>query len=98
MDDAPGKGDDVRSRGRVFPGGRVDPGDSDPDVPWAGAGPDTFAARMGTDVEGARSLVTAAVRELFEEQELLLARPLPLHSVEKARAALENVVFRWRIS
>lgn len=74
----------------VFPGGRVDPGDSDPDVPWAGAGPDTFAARMGTDVEGARSLVTAAVRELFEETGVLLARPLPLHSVEKARAALEK--------
>jgi len=71
----------------VFPGGRVDPGDSDPGVPWAGAGPDRFASRMGMDARTARSLVTAAVRELFEETGVLLALPLPVRGVEEARAA-----------
>lgn len=64
----------------VFPGGRVDPRDASVDVEWAGRDPDTWAAVLGTDVADARLLVTAAIRELFEECGVLLAGP-DAHSV-----------------
>jgi 8-oxo-dGTP pyrophosphatase MutT (NUDIX family) len=59
---------------QVFAGGRVDPHDADPE--WAGAarwpaGPD--ALRPGRDPM-ARPALVAAVRELFEEAGVLLAR------------------------
>jgi 8-oxo-dGTP pyrophosphatase MutT (NUDIX family) len=73
----------------VFPGGGVDPRDADISVPWIGSDPDTFAARFETDPEMARELVTAALRELFEETGVLLAEPLPDVDLEVARAALE---------
>ncbi|MEZ5118041.1 MAG: NUDIX domain-containing protein [Candidatus Nanopelagicales bacterium] len=60
----------------VFPGGRVDPRDSDPDVPWApGADYDVAreAARINADPALARALVVCAVRETFEECGVLLA-------------------------
>jgi 8-oxo-dGTP pyrophosphatase MutT (NUDIX family) len=57
----------------VFPGGGVDPRDSDAAVAWAGPSPAEWAARLGTDEETARALVCAAVRETFEESGVLLA-------------------------
>jgi 8-oxo-dGTP pyrophosphatase MutT (NUDIX family) len=57
----------------VFPGGGVDPRDSDADVAWAGPSAAEWAVRLGTDLETARALVCAAVRETFEESGVLLA-------------------------
>lgn len=73
----------------VFPGGGVDRRDADVSVPWIGSNPDQFAARFGTSPQAARELVTAALRELFEETGVLLARPLPAVELETARVALE---------
>src|SRR5882757_5628475 len=57
----------------VFPGGQVDPADAT--LPWAGRDPLQFAADFGCDVELARSLVGAAVRETFEETGVLVTQP-----------------------
>ena len=57
----------------AFPGGGVDPRDADPAVPWVGPGPAWWARSLGTDEVQARELVSAAVRELFEESGVLLA-------------------------
>ncbi len=73
----------------VFPGGSVDERDADISVPWAGSDPETFAARFGTDPRIARELVTAALRELFEETGVLLADPLPAVDLDAAREAVE---------
>ncbi|MDQ2756485.1 MAG: NUDIX domain-containing protein [Actinomycetota bacterium] len=59
----------------VFPGGGVDPRDDAPDLPWAGPGAAEWAQRLGCDEPMARSLVAAAVREVFEECGVLLAGP-----------------------
>lgn len=56
----------------VFPGGGVDPGDSDA-VTWSGPDRAWWAHALGTDEEKASALVVAAVRELFEETGVLLA-------------------------
>ncbi len=56
----------------VFPGGGVDPGDSQ-DIGWSGPDRHWWAASLGTDPELAGALVTAAVRELFEETGVLLS-------------------------
>ncbi len=69
-------------RMHVFPGGGVDPRDADPDLPWAGPGPDAWGAALGADPVRARELVCAAVRELFEECGVLLAGASPDHLVE----------------
>lgn len=74
----------------VFPGGRVDGRDADVSVPWRGTDPEAVAARLGVDVRTARELVTAALRELFEETGVLLAQPLPDVELERARAAVES--------
>ena len=57
----------------VFPGGRVD--DADPALPWSGRDAAEFAADFGCDVEQARALVGAAVRETFEETGVLITSP-----------------------
>jgi len=58
---------------RVFPGGVVDPRDSELDLAlWAGPSPDEWATRMGCTAEEATELVCAAVRETFEESGVLL--------------------------
>jgi 8-oxo-dGTP pyrophosphatase MutT (NUDIX family) len=57
----------------AFPGGRVDPRDSDTAVAWAGPSPEEWAARFGCSASEARALVCAAVRETFEESGVLLA-------------------------
>lgn len=55
----------------VFPGGRVDPGDENL-PPWAGPTPDEWGAWLGCSGRAAGAIVTAAVRELFEESGVLL--------------------------
>lgn len=57
----------------VFPGGRVDPRDADADVRWVGPPPSAWAERFGCDEALARALVCAAVRETYEESDVLLA-------------------------
>ncbi len=59
----------------VFPGGGVDPRDDAADLPWAGPSAAEWAQRLGCDEGLARSLVAAAVREVFEECGVLLAGP-----------------------
>ena len=59
----------------VFPGGGVDPRDDAPALPWAGPSPAEWAAQLGCAEGLARSLVCAAVREVFEECGVLLAGP-----------------------
>lgn len=57
----------------VFPGGRVDPKDADPTLPWAGPTPAEWAQCIGRDENTARMILVAAVREVFEESGVLLA-------------------------
>ena len=57
----------------AFPGGTVDPRDSDRAVAWAGPSVAEWAARLSCDEPTARALVCAAVRETFEESGVLLA-------------------------
>jgi 8-oxo-dGTP pyrophosphatase MutT (NUDIX family) len=59
----------------VFPGGRVDDLDADPDLPWAGPSARRWARRLDCDEATARALAVAAARELFEETGVLLAAP-----------------------
>lgn len=59
----------------VFPGGRVDPKDSDPAVPWAGPTPAQWAQKLDQTEDDARRIIVAAVREVFEECGVLLAGP-----------------------
>ncbi|MGH3448217.1 MAG: NUDIX hydrolase [Nocardioidaceae bacterium] len=59
----------------AFPGGTVDPRDSDRAVEWAGPSPGQWANRLACDEGQARALVCAAVRETFEESGVLLAGP-----------------------
>ena len=58
----------------VFPGGSVHATDGEP-APWAGPAAETWADRFGCDVDLARALVVAAVRETFEETGILFAGP-----------------------
>lgn len=51
----------------VFPGGGVDPRDATVQPDWAGPSPADWAARLGLAESVARSVVCAAVREVFEE-------------------------------
>ena len=82
----------------VFPGGRVDDRDSNPNLPWCGPAPAEWAELMGCTEEVARRVVVAAAREVFEECGVLLAGP-DEHSVvqdlsdpswQEDRTALEN--------
>jgi 8-oxo-dGTP pyrophosphatase MutT (NUDIX family) len=74
----------------VFPGGRVDEADADPSIRWHGDTPERLATRLRIDVPAARAVVTAAVRELFEEAGVLLTAPAVAGDVEQARAAVES--------
>ncbi|MFF3871915.1 NUDIX hydrolase [Streptomyces sp. NPDC001978] len=69
----------------VFPGGLVDAGDRDPDMPWAGPTPSDWALILGGTPSEAAALVCAAVRETFEECGLLLAGPTPSEVVTNTR-------------
>jgi 8-oxo-dGTP pyrophosphatase MutT (NUDIX family) len=57
----------------VFPGGGVDPRDFDEGVPLIGPDASAWAARLDLPAREARALITAAVRETFEETGVLLA-------------------------
>ena len=57
----------------AFPGGSVDPKDSDPAVPWAGPSPQEWAQKLDQTEDDARRIIVAAVREVFEECGVLLA-------------------------
>jgi len=60
----------------VFPGGSVDPRDTDlGDDSWVGPPPSVWAKTLSSDEPTARELVCAAVRETFEESGVLLAGP-----------------------
>ena len=59
----------------VFPGGSVDPRDSDAGTAWTGPSPAEWGRRLGCEDQLARALVCAAVRETFEESGVLLAGP-----------------------
>jgi 8-oxo-dGTP pyrophosphatase MutT (NUDIX family) len=59
----------------AFPGGSVDPRDAAREVGWAGPAPGWWAGVLGRDEAGARAVVCAAVREVFEESGVLLAGP-----------------------
>jgi 8-oxo-dGTP pyrophosphatase MutT (NUDIX family) len=58
----------------VFPGGSVDPRDAHlPDHYWAGPAASEWTRALTADVDLARALVCAAVRETFEESGVVLA-------------------------
>jgi len=60
----------------AFPGGRVDPKDtSDAAVGWSGPDVAEWSRRLSTDEPAARGFVCAAVRETFEESNVLLTEP-----------------------
>ncbi|WP_054569033.1 NUDIX hydrolase [Frankia sp. R43] len=59
----------------AFPGGRVDPADSDEMLAWAGPPVDVVMPGLDRDPARARAVVCAAVRETFEECGVLLAAP-----------------------
>ncbi|MEU3168982.1 NUDIX hydrolase [Streptosporangium sp. NPDC006930] len=59
----------------VFPGGSVDPRDTDQVIAWAGPSPAAWGEIFRADERTARGLVCAAVRETFEESGVLLAGP-----------------------
>ncbi|MFF5173923.1 NUDIX hydrolase [Micromonospora sp. NPDC000089] len=61
----------------AFPGGGVDPSDSQVHPGWAGPSPDEWAGRLRLDPDAARAVVCAAAREVFEEAGVLLAGPGP---------------------
>ena len=76
----------------VFPGGRVDDGDADPQAfARSVLSPSDAAAGLGGDIEPGPALASyvAALRELFEEAGVLLADPTPPTArLEEARRAL----------
>ncbi|MGC5009513.1 NUDIX hydrolase [Streptosporangium sp. DT93] len=59
----------------VFPGGSVDPRDTDHAIAWSGPSPEDWGEIFRADGRTARGLVCAAVRETFEESGVLLAGP-----------------------
>jgi 8-oxo-dGTP pyrophosphatase MutT (NUDIX family) len=59
----------------AFPGGTVDPRDSAVLPGWAGPTPADWATRLNLPEPTARAVVSAAVREVFEECGVLLAGP-----------------------
>jgi 8-oxo-dGTP pyrophosphatase MutT (NUDIX family) len=61
----------------AFPGGGVDPTDSDASIGWAGPPPAWWGERLRLPAGTARAVVCAAVREVFEEAGVLLAGPRP---------------------
>jgi 8-oxo-dGTP pyrophosphatase MutT (NUDIX family) len=59
----------------VFPGGSMDPRDTDPTIGWVGPDPAFWGEVFSAPESLARALVCAAVRETFEESGVLLAGP-----------------------
>ena len=61
----------------AFPGGTVDPRDSDAAVAWTGPSAQDWAGVLRCDEREGRALVCAAMRETFEESGVLLAGESP---------------------
>lgn len=84
----------------VFPGGGVDPTDSD-EPPWSGPERHWWAAALGKDEPLASALVVAAARELFEETGVLLADgALPEEcrcAVAEHRSSLRDVMVEHQL-
>ncbi|HEX6967392.1 MAG TPA: NUDIX hydrolase [Micromonosporaceae bacterium] len=59
----------------AFPGGRVDPTDSEIHPAWSGPTPEEWGERLGLPADAAQAVVCAAAREVFEEAGVLLAGP-----------------------
>ena len=59
----------------AFPGGSVDPRDSEEGMAWAGPDPQEWGQALDAPAALARALVCAAVRETFEESGVVLAGP-----------------------
>lgn len=59
----------------AFPGGSVDPTDSQVHLAWSGPSPQQWGERLGLPPEAAQAVVCAAAREVFEEAGVLLAGP-----------------------
>jgi 8-oxo-dGTP pyrophosphatase MutT (NUDIX family) len=72
----------------VFPGGSVDVDDRPDAAHWAGPDPAWWGERFGCDADLAGALVSAAVRETFEECGVLLAGPRPPEGPAQLRADL----------
>lgn len=72
----------------VFPGGGVDPTDRTGVAAWVGPSPAEWGTRLGHPAELAGALVTAAVRETYEECGVLLAGHGRVVLAEDARADL----------
>jgi 8-oxo-dGTP pyrophosphatase MutT (NUDIX family) len=70
----------------VFPGGSVDHADRPHAGYWAGPDPSWWGERFGCDAELAGALVSAAVRETFEECGVLLAGPRLPEATARLRA------------
>jgi 8-oxo-dGTP pyrophosphatase MutT (NUDIX family) len=71
----------------VFPGGSVDLRDAHlPDRYWSGPAPSEWTGALGADVDLARALVCAAVRETFEESGVVLAGATADAVVDDVRA------------
>ncbi|AVT29958.1 NUDIX hydrolase [Plantactinospora sp. BC1] len=82
----------------AFPGGSVDPGDSEIRLDWTGPDAAGWGDRLGLSPGAAQAVVCAAAREVFEEAGVLLAGPDHQAVVgdvsgdewERARQALVN--------
>ncbi len=68
----------------VFPGGSVDPRDAEAEIAWHGPSAAEWCTPLAADVPLARALVSAAVRETFEESGVLLAGPDATSTVDVA--------------
>jgi len=74
----------------VFPGGSVDPRDTEGEIGWHGPSAEEWSAPLNAEAPLARALVCAAVRETFEESGVLLAGP-----DEAATVDVSGDLTRW---
>jgi 8-oxo-dGTP pyrophosphatase MutT (NUDIX family) len=72
----------------VFPGGKVEAGDAA--LPWATGDARALASRLGCTETMARALVSAVIRETFEETGILLTRPVAGVDLAAHRERLEQ--------
>ena len=79
---------------QAFPGGAVEVSDRHDALPWAAVDWDAYAAVVGLDPVEVRALVSAAVRETFEECGVLVADGIDGES-EKLRLALLDGALTW---
>lgn len=74
----------------VFPGGAVEPGDAATDLPWRTPPPAAWAGALSAAPGRVAALVSAAVRETFEECGVLLAAGAGGASEGDRRALVEQ--------